>query len=49
MVSRSTKRLMGIESEQAGNWFKVCTERSIPTPGSLDNMGSLLVKIRVER
>ena len=40
---------MRSDLEQALNWPKVRTELSRPNPGFLDNVGSLLVNIRVER
>ena len=40
---------MGSESVQAVNWSEVRTEKRHPTPGPLDNVGSLLVKIHVNR
>ena len=48
MKSRSTGRLTGSELDQAVNFSKVRTELSYPTPGPLDNMGYVLVKICVE-
>ena len=49
MTLRSTGRLARSDFNKAGNASKVCKERSSPTTGPLDNMGSLLVKILVER
>ena len=49
MNSHSTGSLAGSESDQAGNAYKVRTEGSRPTTVHIDNLGSPLVKIVVER
>ena len=49
MTSQLTVGLAWSDSEQAGKFTKLRTERSLPTPGPIDNVGSLLVMIREER
>ena len=41
--------IKGSKSDQAGDWYEVCTEWRRLLPGPPDNMGSLLVKIHWKR
>ena len=49
MTSRSTVILAGSDSDNSENASEVRTDGSRPTPGPLDDVGSLLVKIFVVR
>ena len=41
--------LAGSETDQVVDCYEELTDQSIPTPGSIDNLRSLLLKIHVER
>ena len=43
------QRLARSESDHSGDWSKVCIELIYPTPGPIENVGSLLANIHVER
>ena len=48
MKSRSTGMLAVSDLDQVGNWSNVRADLSHQTPGPIDNVISLFVKIRVE-
>ena len=48
MNSHETERLAGSELYQVGDWSKIRTQQSRPTPIPIDNVGSLHINIHVE-